>query len=120
MIPVPVGAAWTGHTDASRDLALDVTVAIDAIFNKREGAADAMGLHPADLSRQLAGRDPLNFWRLASLGWPFWIAFCGARMARIGGVVLTSDQLVLVRGFAAMPKRMARMVLNIGEERKVG
>lgn len=110
-------AAWVGHTDVSRELAQDVIAAIDAAFDKRERAAVEMGLHPADLSRQLAGRDPLNFWRLASLGWPFWIAFCAARMARVGGLVLTSEQLTLIKGFAALPKRMLRMAFNHAERR---
>lgn len=116
---ISVIAAWVGHTDASRELAQDVTTAVDAAYDKREHAAMVMGLHPADLSRQFAGRDPLNFWRLASLGWPFWIAFCVARMARIGGLVLTSEQLTLIKGFAALPKRMLRMAFN-QTERRVG
>jgi hypothetical protein len=112
MIACPsVFGAWTGHNEFSRALAEDVTIALDATYPKREAAAADMDLHPADLSRQLSGRDPLNLWRLAALGWPFWIAFCVARMARVGGVVLTADQLTFIKGFAALPKRMARMVL---------
>lgn len=121
MIALPVSAAWIGHTDASRDLAQDVTTALDTAFPKRELAAEAMGLHPADLSRQLAGRDPLNLWRVASLGWTFWLAFCAARVARVGGVVLTSEQISFVRGAAVLGvKRMARMVLPETSQRKVG
>lgn len=116
---ISITAAWTGHTEASRDLAQDVTTGIDTGYDKRESAAGVMGLHPADLSRQLAGRDPLNFWRLASLNWAFWIAFCAARMARIGGLVLTLEQLTLIKGFAALPKRMLRMAFN-QTERRVG
>ena len=120
MIAPYLFVAWNGHTDASRTLAQDVIAAIDAAYAKHEAVADVMGLHKADLSRQLSGRDPLNFWRLAGLSWAFWIAFCAARMARVGGIVLTADQLALITGFAALPKKMARMVLNIGSERRVG
>jgi hypothetical protein len=115
---LPLTAAWTGHTDDSRELALLVTAAIDTAFLKRESAAALMGLHPADLSRQLAGRDGINLWRLASLGPVFWTALCVGLMARMGGVVLTADQLTFIKGFAQMPRRMARMVLASVEERK--
>lgn len=111
MIPLPFTAAWTGHTEFSRMLAEDVTTALDAAFDKREAAAREMGLHPADLSRQLAGRDPLNLWRLAGLSWSFWLAFCAARMARTGGLVITSEQLSFIKGAAALGPRMLSAIV---------
>jgi hypothetical protein len=118
MIACPsVFGAWTGHNEFSRALAEDVTIALDATYPKREAAAADMDLHPADLSRQLSGRDPLNLWRLAALGWPFWIAFCVARMARVGGVVLTADQLTFIKGAAALGPRMLSAILPT-EDRK--
>ena len=104
-------AAWAGHTDDSRELALDIARALDVAFDKREAAAAAMGLHPADLSRQLSGRDPLNAWRLAGLGVRFWLAFLAARAARIGADVITADQLALLRGAAALGPRMLHAVI---------
>jgi hypothetical protein len=116
---IPYAAAWTGHTEESRELAQLVTAAIDTAFLKRESAAALMGLHPADLSRQLSGRDPLNLWRLSSLGPVFWTALCVGLMARMGGVVLTADQLTFIKGFAQMPRKMARMVLaKVSQERR--
>lgn len=105
-------AAWTGHTDESRQLAEDVTRAIDAVFDKREAAAVVMGLHPADLSRQLAGRDPLNAWRLAHLPASFWLAFLCARARRFGAEVLLPDMAALIRGAAALGPRMLSSLLK--------
>lgn len=105
-------AAWCGHTDESRILAADVTTAIDAAYDKRETAAALMGLHPADLSRQLAGRDPLNLWRLTSLSSGFWTALLAARARRLGGELLSSEQLALLKGAAAMGPRMLRSAMS--------
>ena len=110
-------AAWQGHTDASRELALDIAVAID-LHLERKAAAALMGLHPADLSRQLAGRDPLNLWRLTSLPADFWLAFLAARTRRLGGEVLTADQLALLKGAAAIGPRMLHAVIPTTKERR--
>ena len=105
-----VAGAWAGHTDASRELAQDITAAIDAHM-KREAAASMMGIHPADLSRQLSGRDPLNLWRLTALPSEVWLAFLAARTRRLGGEVLTADQLTLLKGAATLGPRMVRAIL---------
>ena len=103
-------APWAGHTDASREVALDISAAIDAHM-KRDAAASLMGLHPADLSRQLSGRDPLNLWRLTSLPSGVWLDFMAARTKRLGGEVLTADQIALLKGAAALGPRMLQAVL---------
>jgi hypothetical protein len=103
-------APWVEHTDASRELAQDIALAIDAHM-KRGTAASLMGIHAADLSRQLAGRDPLNLWRLTSLPADFGLAFLAARTKRLGGEVLTADQLNLLKGAAAMGPRMLHAVI---------
>jgi hypothetical protein len=115
-------AAWHGHTEESRLLALDIALALDATYDKRETAAADMGLHPADLSRQLAGRDPLNMWRLTSLTPDFWIALLAARSRRLGAALITPEQLQLLKGAAVMgPRKMARMLLSTAHnERRVG
>lgn len=105
---------WSGHTDASSELAQDIASALDAAFGKREAAAAAMGIHPADLSHQLSGRDPLNAWRLAGLGVRFWFAFLTARAKRIGADVVSAETLSLIRGAAAMGPRMVSAVLRKG------
>ena len=104
------GAAWMGHTEESRQLALDIAVALDAHMERKEAAA-LMGLHPADLSKQLAGRDPLNAWRLANLPACFWLAFLVARAKRIGAELMTADQLALLKGAAALGPRLLAAVL---------
>lgn len=104
--------AWQGHTDASRELAQDIATALDRTFGKRDTAAAAMGLHKADLSRQISGRDPLNAWRLAGLGPVFWLHFLIARAARLGAELFTADQLAVIRGAAHMGPRMLSSVLH--------
>jgi hypothetical protein len=102
--------AWQGHSDASREVALDLTAAIDTHM-ERKAAAAVTGLHPADLSRQLAGRDPLNLWRLANLPAEVWMTFLTLRVKRMGGEVLTADQLDLLKGAAALGPRMLQALV---------
>lgn len=116
---LPLVAAWVGHTDASREWAQDIASALAGCGLKHEAAAAVMEIHPADFSRQLSGRDPLNLWRLASLPAGFWLALFALRVGRIGGVVWTADQVALVRGAAEMGVRhMAKMLLPVHSERK--
>lgn len=119
MIPFPFVAAWAGHTDISREWSQDIVLALAFCGIKHESAAATMEIHPADFSRQLSGRDPLNLWRLASLPASFWMALFALRVARIGGLVLTPEQLTVFRGAASIgPKRMARMLLPHSSDRK--
>lgn len=108
---IPLGcAAWIGHTDQSREMAQDVH---DAIVHdcalKLETAAGTMGLTLPQLSRQLAGREPLNHWRLAALGIQFEIKLAARRLRRVGADVLTPEQIALLRGAARLgPRRMLK------------
>lgn len=112
-------AAWQAHTDESRLLALDIASAIDATYDKREVAATDMGLHPADLSRQLAGRDPLNMWRLTSLTPDFWLVLLTKRSNRLGAELITPRQMDLLRAAAAIgSKHMAKILPARQEERR--
>lgn len=115
-----LSAAWHGHTDESRELARDISAALAACDLSEKAAAITMGIHPTDFSRQLAGRDPLSIWRLSALPADFWLALVGKRAARIGGALLTPEQLTLLRGAAVMgPSRMKKMVLpNEQDERR--
>ena len=108
-------APWEGHTDASRELAQDIAHALTVCGLSQKAAALEMGIHPADLNHQLEGRDPLNLWRLTALPGEFWLAFLSRRVARLGGEVLTADQLNLVKGAAALGPRMLSTILDTGK-----
>jgi hypothetical protein len=57
-------AAWAGHTPASKAFADDIQFAIrDAATSQKELAYE-MGIAPEKFSRQLAGLEPLNAFRL--------------------------------------------------------
>lgn len=120
---MPFCAAWAGHTDVSREMAQDVhdAIVLDCAL-KLEAAASTMGLTLPQLSRQLAGREPLNHWRLASLGLRFEIALAGRRLKRTGHEVLTPEQIALLRGAARLgPRRMLKLGLDfIIPERRIG
>lgn len=118
MMWIPSGAAWEGHTDASRELAQDISSALMACGLTEKAAAIEMGIHPTDLSRQLAGRDPLNLWRLTSLSAEFWLVFLHKRAARIGGALVTPEQLALIKGAAAIGPRMLSTVLSVDQKER--
>jgi hypothetical protein len=112
MIIFPVFAAWVGHTDESRALANDIIGALIACGISEKAAALTMGVHPTDLSKQLAGRDPLNVWRLTALPKAFWFALLTRIAVRIGGYYLTPDLFALFKSAAAMGPRMLATVLH--------
>lgn len=57
-------AAWIGHTPASRSMADAIVRACRMCGMTQKELAIDMGLTPEQLSAQLAGREPLNAWRL--------------------------------------------------------
>jgi hypothetical protein len=105
-------APWTEHTDISREWAQDIATALAACGLSQKAAALEMGIHYTDLSRQLAGVDPLNLWRLTSLPGEFWIALLAARAKRMGADLITAEQIALIKGAAAMGPRMLAAVLT--------
>jgi hypothetical protein len=115
-------AAWAGHTDASREFSLDIGLSLIAAGMKRREAADLMGITESELSRQLAGVEPLSAWRLANLPTEFWMALWTRRAKRIGAEFLSPEQTALVKGAATLGKRrMAKMFQIVGgrdQERK--
>ena len=97
------GAAWTSHTDDSRDFAHDIANAIDDIGMSRKEASITMRLtDEAELSKQLAGTKPLNAFRLAYLPSAFHVAFLRRRAARLGAAVIPPEDLALIRGAAVL------------------
>jgi hypothetical protein len=106
---IPLCAAWAGHNDQSRVWAEDIRTAFAVLGLKHEEAARKMGLTPQDLSAQLAGRDPLNHWRLAYLGPRFEVALFTLRARRLGAEVITPEQVELLRGAARLgPRKLLR------------
>lgn len=100
--------AWCGHTDESREMAEDVTKALDAIGMRYEDAADLMGLRLTQLSRQLAGREPLNYYRLGKLPVSFHMQWLRFRSKRIGGAFIEPELVEFLRGAARAGRRMAK------------
>lgn len=116
-------AAWTGHTEISREMASDIKDAIDDCGWKDSYVAGLMGLTVPQLSRQLAGSEPLNAWRLAFLPVTFEYHYMKRRLARIGAEILTADQRELMLCAAILgAKRMAKAGLGLVGflDRKVG
>jgi hypothetical protein len=107
--------AWAGHTDASRELSMDIGLSLIAADMKRREAAELMGITESELSRQLAGAEPLSAWRLANLPAEFWMALWTRRAKRIGAEFLTPEQTALVKGAATLGrKRMIKMFQVVG------
>ncbi len=95
-------AAWAGHTDRSRAWAEDIRQAFAEFGIKHEEAARTMGLTPQDLSAQLAGRDPLNLYRLTHIGPEFEDVLLNIRSKRSGAVFVNPHQVKLLQGAAAL------------------
>jgi transcriptional regulator with XRE-family HTH domain len=112
-------AAWLGHTRRSLALAEAVREAIKACGWKEEYAARLMGLSAPQLSRQLAGQEPLNVFRLAELPDEFQRAYDKYRAGQRGAVVLEPSEIELVRGAAHLGRRvMRKMTLPQTAERR--
>lgn len=107
---MPVCVAWCGHNDASRELAEDLRDAMKDVCGSEKAAAIKMGLTPNQLSRQLAGREPFNAFRLGYLPVTFMPKFLKRRADRIGAAVVTAEERELIRAALTLgKKRMARL-----------
>jgi len=84
-------SAWAGHTDASREMAQDIARAFELADLKHDAAAQLMGLTAQQLSRQLAGCEPFNLWRLGFLPIAFHTAWIERRSARIGAALINAN-----------------------------
>jgi hypothetical protein len=108
MIP-PFFAAWVGHTDDSRGQAEDFKQALDILRIKQETAAEVMGLAATKLADQLAGRMPLNHFRLSKLGVRFELTYMKLRAARFGAAVIEKEDREFIVSAAQLGiKKMAR------------
>lgn len=116
-----VVSAWNGHTEQSRIVATAFVRALAVSGLKHGSAADQMGLDEKRLGRALAGAEPLNLWRVASLPASFWLAFLGLLAAHFGASLLLPEHVELLRGAARLfkvRKRMARMALSAAVSRR--
>jgi hypothetical protein len=106
------GAAWTGHTDESRQYAQDIADSFAEIGMSHKEASITMRLtDEAELSKQLAGTKPLNAFRLAYLPSAFHLCLLRRRAARLGAAVIAPEDLALIRGAAALgAKKVAEMI----------
>ena len=106
------GAAWTSHTDESRDYAQDIVGALADIGMSHKEASITMRLtDEAELSKQLAGTKPLNAYRLSFLPMGFHVAFLRRRAARLGAAVIAPEDLALIRGAAVLGvKKIAELI----------
>jgi hypothetical protein len=108
-------AAWCGHTPESQRLAGHVDAALTAIGyppSRRKAASIDMGLDKdgTKLSRQLAGREPLNLWRLSLLpGFP--VALAKVVLAEAGATVLSAQEREFVVSLGRLGRRRMAKVL---------
>ena len=105
MIPFFI-SAWNGHTLESREYAADIIGALaDAGISHKAATIDMKLSNEQQLSRQLAGTEPLNAFRLALLPMGFHCAFLRRRAARLGAAVIAPEDLALIRGAATLGLR---------------
>lgn len=104
MLP-PLFAAFAGHTVLTQEQADDIRFAVIAVCGTQDRGAREMGLDPAQFSRQLAGKEPLNVFRLSFLPLGFEAYWIARRAKRIGGEFISAEQLELLRGYVALGRR---------------
>lgn len=116
-----VVVAWVQHTPESAEAAEDFRNAMDDVGLLDKQAAIEMKITPPELSRQLAGRESLSYWRLKLLPKSFRLALLKREAARLGAVVLTHSEREFILAVSRLPKRrMAKMFPDLfSEERRV-
>jgi hypothetical protein len=113
--------AWLGHTDESRADAEDIRTAIKAVGLLEKQAADFMGLTVPQWSKQLAGREPLNHYRLSLLfkARPdcklHWLRL---QAKRVGGLFVEPELVGYLKTAARAGRRVAKAGLSFIEEER--
>jgi hypothetical protein len=111
---VPFGflSAWISHTEDSRAYARDIVDALaDARILHKEAWRVMRLSNEQQLSRQLAGSEPLNAYRLTYLPSAFHVAFLRRQAVRLGAAVIASEELSLIRGAAVLgPDRVDELI----------
>lgn len=96
-------AAWCGHTDESRRAAQLIEFAFRSLGWTFADMADRMGLTVPQLSRQLSGADPLNYWRLGNLPAEFHRRHDAFKAEARGALLIEADVVAAVRAHDASP-----------------
>jgi hypothetical protein len=118
---IAFASAWHGHTARSSAAAECIRLTLASLGWKDSYAASLLGISPQQLSRQLAGVDPLNFWRFAELPDAFHVEYDRRRAAQRGALVLEPPEVSLIRGAAAMgARRLAKLMTEPFVTRKAG
>lgn len=108
-------AAWTPD-DRARELAADMRAALDLWLSEiGQGwkyAADAMGTSVSELSAWLSCRKPLNAFRFAVLPDAFQDHLLAVRAKRIGGVFLSADIVILLKGASVLRRSLVKARLK--------
>lgn len=99
LLPFPA-AAWHGHTERSRHDAITIRRAAARIGWSEKELAAFLGITQPQLSRQLAGLDPLNHWRIAELPDHFHEAYDAIKAERR----IERDLIQLIRAMDATPR----------------
>jgi hypothetical protein len=103
MILFSMGAAWTGHTPESQADAEDIAASLMECGISKKTAAYMLELtNEQQFSRQLAGTEPLNHYRLNKLPAKFHIAYLRRQAARRGAILVTEEQSSMLRAFAEL------------------
>lgn len=107
-------AVWLGHTERSRQEIEVLRNVIRGYGWKDAEFAAALGVTEHQLSRIFAGREALNFHRLADLPEPFRAKWDAARAALRGARVYEREDLEFFRGLATLSRpEMLKMTLPI-------
>jgi hypothetical protein len=115
----PSAMAWS-PTDRARAFAADVKEALRISGIGQKEAALTMDIPESLLSEWLSGQKQISGSRLAELPESFHDELRDLQADRAGEVVLRRDLVTLLRGAAALPKRMLRAhaVASLKERRR--
>lgn len=124
---VPIFASAWVPDDKARALAQDIAAAIDGTRYRNEDgvliqltrkvAAARLGISEQLLSEWLACVRPINLFRFTALPSAFWDSLLRELAARQGGMFLSADLVMLMRGAAMVPRAMQKMAAKVAERR---
>lgn len=123
---IPFGffsAAWSPDAKA-QELAADMRAAMDIWLSEiGEGwkyAADLMGTSVSELSAWLSCRKPLNAFRFAKLPDAFQSHLLEIRGKRLGGLFLSADVVMLLRGASVLRRSLVKARLkSVAAEKEI-
>lgn len=121
-IPASFCSAWTPD-ERARELAADVRTALDVWLSELDPpqgwkhAADLMDrMSVSELSAWLSCRKPLNIFRFAKLPDAFHSHLTAVRAKRLGGVFLTRDVVMLLKGASSLRRSLVKARLDVARK----